>query len=67
MRKFQEQVNNNSITLKGAMHDILTYLEQEQQRRPKMTVQQYLRLRKIELAESEQFGVPDIREGMYAL
>lgn len=67
MSKIQETVNNTGITLEGNAHDVITYLEGEAQRRPKMTMQQYLRLRKIEIAESKQCGVEDIRKEIYAL
>lgn len=60
MIKVQEEVKTNGITLKGNMPDILTYLEREQDCFPKMTVPQYLRLRKLEIAESKNFGF-DIR------
>lgn len=60
MINVQEEVKTNGILLKGNMPDILTYLEREQERCPKMTVPQYLRLRKLERAESQQFGC-DIR------
>lgn len=62
MIKVQEEVKTNEISLKGNMPDILTYLEREQQRCPKMTIPQYIRLRKLEQAESRQFGF-DIRGG----
>lgn len=63
MIKVKEEVKMNGITFKGNMPDILTYLEREQQRCPKMTVPQYIRLRKLEREESKQFGVKDTRRG----
>ena len=63
MFKVKEEVKTNGITLKGNMPDILTYLEREQERCPKMKVTQYIRLRELERAEAKQFGVKDIRVG----
>lgn len=60
MIKVKEELQTNGIELKGNMPDILTYLEREQERCTKMTVPQYLRLRKLEQSESQQFGF-DIR------
>lgn len=60
MFKVKEKVNTNEISLKGNMPDILTYLEREQERCPKMSIPQYLRLRELERAEAKQFGC-DIR------
>ena len=60
MIKVQEEVNKMVLTLKGNIPDILTYLEKEQERCSKMTIPQYLRLRKLEIAESKNFGF-DIR------
>lgn len=64
MIKVKEQINgsNEELCLKGNMCDIVAYLEREQERCGKMTVSQYLRLRRLEKALSEQFGVKDIRQ-----
>lgn len=55
-----KEVKTNGFQRKGNMPDILTYLEREQERCPKMSIPQYIRLRKLERAESQQFGF-DIR------
>lgn len=61
MSKVKEELKTNGITLKGNMHDVLSYLEDEQRRCRKMSVSQYIRLRQIEREENKQFGVEDIR------
>lgn len=60
MINVQEEVKANEILFRGNMPDIFTHLEREQERCPKMTIPQYIRLRKLERAESQQFGC-DIR------
>ena len=61
MIKTQERINENGLKLKGKFPDIVLYLEREAERCPKMSVLQYIKLRRIEKAESELFGVSDIR------
>lgn len=63
MINVKEKVTSNGMTLKGTMPDVLAYLEEEQKRCGKVGVLQYIRLRKIERAESDQFGIHDIRRG----
>lgn len=63
MVKVQERISSNELKINGNIPDILTYLEMEQQRCPKMTVPQYIRLRKLERAETKQFCGEDIRKG----
>ena len=63
MIKVQEEVRTNGIELRGKAYDVLAYLESEAKRCQKMPMLQYIRLRKIEKEESQQFGVKDIRRG----
>lgn len=62
MFKVKEKIKNNGMALNGSMIDVLSYLEKEQARCGHVGVLQYIRLRKIERAESDQFGVNDIRK-----
>ena len=59
MIKVKELVKANGFVIKGNIPDILTYLEKEQERCPKMSMLKYLRLRKLEREESKQLGIYD--------
>lgn len=63
MIKVKEQVETNGFTLKGNIPDILAFLEREQERCPKIGVLQYIRKRRLEIVESQQFG-GDINKGV---
>ena len=60
MIKVEETVQKKGFELRGSMPDILTYLERESERKPKIKVSQYIRLRELEKAEKEQIGI-DVR------
>ena len=63
MIKVQEKVKPNGIALKGNMPDILTYLEREQERCPKITISKYIKRRKLETTIDSQLGFKDHRRG----
>ena len=54
-----EKIEEKSFFVKGNMPDILTFLELEQEKHPKITVSKYIRLKRVEKAESIQFGKED--------
>lgn len=56
MISVSEKIKPNEIRLQGKFPDILTYLEKEAERCPKMRVTEYIRLRRIEKAEERQFS-----------
>lgn len=61
MIKVTETLNGSSVSLKGNMPDILAYLEKEQERCGKISIPQYIRLRKTERVVSKQVGTHDLR------
>ena len=56
MSNVQETLKISEVELRGKAYDVLSYLEQELKRCPKMKMLEYIRLRRIEKAESNQFG-----------
>ncbi len=61
MIKVDETLQDNELSLKGNIYDIITYLEREQERCGKISVAKYLRLRRLEKEISNQVGTHDIR------
>lgn len=63
MIQVQEQLSAKGFTLNGKAIDVITYLEREAERCPKMGILQYVKQRKLENGISKQIGVSDIRTG----
>lgn len=63
--KDKEQETEEILALSGKAYDVVSHLEKEAKRCSKMSVLQYIRLRRLEQAESEQFGA-DVRGDLYA-
>ena len=63
MIKVKETIFPNKIKIQGNPIDVITYLEREQERCGKISVLEYIRLRKIETSIDKQFGVKDMRRG----
>lgn len=56
MEQIFEELNKNSLTLKGKIVDICEVLKYDAKEYRGITVGQYLRLRKLQKAEEKQFG-----------
>lgn len=60
MIKVKESLSNNGISVSGNIPDILTYLERESERCPRISVLKYIKQRQLERSESFLFG-QDVR------